>query len=144
MSPSEMTKLNSYLTKLYGERFPGLTPGMAELWWEDLRTIPAEVVYQALKRWARERTHRPPTLDDLCAAIEDVQREQRRSAREQETLQAPTADEREDDFSSEQVRHLLASIWPDYGQVWTPKAATDVEGLRAQLREQARQILEET
>ena len=123
MDTHDLARLNVRLQKLYGDRFPGLTLGMAELWMDDLRTVPADVVAFAVKRWAREHTHKAPALEDLCTLAEIIQREQRRATTAQTSFAVSLGDtefvaRREALITPAEIRALIESALPGYG--WEP------------------------
>lgn len=88
MTRHDVTILTNFLHGLYGERFPGLTPGMAQLWYDDLQPLDAALVTRAARRWARHHTLKSPTLDELLEQVEWVQ-EQDRKARLPEASAGP-------------------------------------------------------
>jgi len=65
------------LKGFYGERFPGLTDGMAKLWFECLRYTDEDIAERALVRWARQFTWKSPSLDELQEQVEYIQQEER-------------------------------------------------------------------
>jgi hypothetical protein len=79
MTPSDLDVLTTYLHGLYGERFPGLTPGMATLWLDELRPHAYALVTRAAQRWARQHTIKAPSLDELAEAVEWLADEDRRA-----------------------------------------------------------------
>jgi len=73
MNKHEIEILGNYLHALYDERFPVLTPDMAQLWYDDLRNLDYDLVTRAAKRWARHHTLKAPSLDELQESVEWVQ-----------------------------------------------------------------------
>jgi len=80
MTLHELSILTNFLHGLYKDRFPGLTEGMAQMWYDDLMDYPADLVIRGAKRWARHHTLKAPSLDELMESIEWV-REQDLKAR---------------------------------------------------------------
>jgi len=70
MTHSDIDVLKNTLHALYGDRFPGLLPEMAQMWHDDLQPFEASLVTRAVKRWARQHTLYPPSLDELLEAVE--------------------------------------------------------------------------
>jgi hypothetical protein len=146
MSPSDIVQLNAHLQRLYGDRYPGLTTEMAALWYQELRHFPAEVGPLAIRRWAADHLpYQIPTLNQLAAVMEDVQRDQRQTARLAHALQ-PNGPEPEGDasYNTAEIRQLINSVWPDMFAP-TPEPLKEEERTARidVLREQARQILAE-
>jgi len=73
MTKHELTIVTNFLHGLYGDRFPGLTLGMAQFWYEDLQDLDLDLVIRGAKRWARHHTLKAPGLDELRESIEWVQ-----------------------------------------------------------------------
>lgn len=115
MQANDIAHLNSYLQRLYGERYAGITTEMGLLWYEDLKPYTLDLAKQAVKRWARE--HLPshaPTLEHLLTIIEEIQMEQRRQqAAQVKTMQTEAFQSRDDDLSIQAVRAIINKQWPD-------------------------------
>ncbi len=146
MQPSEIAMINAQLQRFYGERYAGITTDMAGLWYEQLKPFPYELAIQAIRRWAADHLpHQPPTLTQLITQMEDVQAEQRRQ-RAAEGLHTTTAEysERDDDYSSAEVRALIRSVWPDmYPEPKAPMKEEERAARQERLREQLAQLLNE-
>lgn len=81
MTMADIQALVAKLKGLYGERFPGLLPEMAKEWLSDLGHLDPEVVEGGLRRWTRQHTFKPPSLDELIEQIEYVREEVRATQR---------------------------------------------------------------
>jgi hypothetical protein len=81
MHEVDILALSETLQDLYGERFPGLTPTMAEIWLDDLVHLDDDLVRAGLRRWVRFHTHKAPSLDELLESVEQVRDEQVRLPR---------------------------------------------------------------
>jgi Arc/MetJ-type ribon-helix-helix transcriptional regulator len=81
MTLGDVNELAALMRALYEDRFPGMTPAMAEIWREDLAHLECEVVRAALRRWVRFHADKAPSLDQLCEQVELVQEDQRQSKR---------------------------------------------------------------
>lgn len=75
MQRSELIQLNSRLSKLYQDQWPGLTPGMADHWLEVLGAFALELMQRALDLWLEDNTFRVPKLRELLGCALDLQRE---------------------------------------------------------------------
>lgn len=73
MTKHDLSILSNFLHGLYRDKFPGLTEGMAQLWYEDLKDLDADLVTRGAKRWARHHTLKAPSLDELRESVELVQ-----------------------------------------------------------------------
>lgn len=77
MTPSDIHILATKIKGLYGDHFPGFTPAMAQEWLSDLDHLDEAVVEQGLRRWARQHTVKPPSLDELLEQVAIVRDEGR-------------------------------------------------------------------
>src|SRR5262245_21907469 len=144
MDAKEMAQINALLQRFYGDRLTGLTLEMAALWYEQLRGFPADLAAHAVKRWAADHLpHQPPTLTQLVTQIEDLQAEQRRQrAAAGQRVTLPEQGERDDAYSSAEVKALIRSVWPEmYPDVPAPMKPEERDARVAFLKEQVRQIL---
>ncbi len=137
MTAQELYSVTTTLHRYYGDKFSMLNNGMAERWFEDLRHIPVDVARLAVRRWSGVCTFKAPSLEELLNLCETIQAEQRRA----HTHQRPLGEEPgtgDPDLNKEQVRQLLASIWPEYGT--SAEETEDPETRRQRIIEQGRDI----
>jgi hypothetical protein len=143
MDRHEFTGVIAHVHKLYGDRFPGLTVEMATLWIEALRHFPVELAHTALRVWAWEHTIQPPSLKQLVTLMEDEQARLRRQ-RAAEEHHAVSNGERDDEYSTAEVRALIRSVWPDmFAPTPEPMKEEDRVARKERLRAQVEQILRE-
>lgn len=79
MIDRDLVALMTYLQDLYGSRIPDLPDAMLDLWLEALARHDRDLVWRAVKRWARQHTYKPPSLDELLEQVEYVTDEDRRA-----------------------------------------------------------------
>src|SRR5215475_14077568 len=118
MTTHDLTILTNYLHGLYGDRFPGLTAGMAQLWYDTLHGADADLVRRPAKRWARHHTLKAPTLDELAEQVEWLE-EQDHKAR----LPVSSAD-----------RKTALDLLKDLQEAAPPKSSDDARFGRCMLR----------
>lgn len=145
MKPTDIAHLNQALQGYYGDRYAGLTTPMLDLWYEKLRGFPAELGIPAVKRWAAGHLpHQIPTLNDLAELMEQIQIEQRSSTRQKQWEAGAELSERDDDYSSAEVRALIHSIWPEmYPEPKPPMKPEERDARVAFLKAQVAQIIAE-
>jgi hypothetical protein len=80
MDSDDIVVLNETMRDLYTD-FDGLTVTMAEWWLDDLRHLESALVREGLRRWVRQHTDKPPTLDQLLEQVEFVRDDQRTARR---------------------------------------------------------------
>lgn len=146
MHENEILALSELLGNLYGDRWPGLTPAMADIWHEDLIACDEDLVRQALRRWVRFHSDRPPSLDQICEQVEIVRDDQARSRlpaksksyaeilRDAADAQASNPLRTEDDAT---YGHLMATLaqrsidrWQDEQGLWHPKLTMEQRGMQ--------------
>lgn len=89
---AQIDRLNNHLQDLYGDKWPGLTPGMAQLWREELRSFEQHIVTCAVTQWARKNTFKLPGIEDLVAlAIEILDAQQLARSRQLASSRQGTA-----------------------------------------------------
>jgi hypothetical protein len=138
-----MALLDAYLQRLYGTHYPGLTTEMGVLWYQTLRHLAWEDVHQAVTRWAADhRLTQHPTLTDLVRTCEDLQAVQRRQRAADGHHTHPALEgERDDDYSSAEVRALIRSVWPDaYPEPQAPLKDEERAARLARLRQQVAEL----
>ena len=81
MNLADVHELAALMGALYGERFPGVTAAMAQIWQEDLAHLELDLVRRSLRRWVRFHTDRAPSLDQLLEQVELVQADEREGKR---------------------------------------------------------------
>ena len=78
MTHYDITQLNRQLHNLYGDRFPALSPQMAQIWLDDLQAVDPEILDTAVLRWVRQhQTTHAPTLQNLLDMVQLVEEDQR-------------------------------------------------------------------
>jgi hypothetical protein len=71
MNADELKVVLTYLENVYKQNDFSFSPAMLDLWLEELRLIPFEVVNGAARHWVEYRHDEAPVLFDLLAIIED-------------------------------------------------------------------------